>query len=160
MKQIFKRTEILIDFEDISYNTIISKQKVVSWIKKVLKELKQKGVSLSLFFCSNDTIMNLNQQYRGIDKPTDVLSFDQLESSNNEFEFAVKNGFLGDIIISVDKALEQSNERKISLQDEIFFLSLHGTLHLLGYDHDEENSGEMAIMENGIYKKLTGVEIE
>ncbi len=149
------KQKILIEFERSVNNTEISKKAAKKWIKGVLKELNLKDKGLSLLFSTSDSIRKLNMEYRGIDKATDVLSFSQLEG-----DFVINEDFLGDIVVSIDKAKEQSEDNRITLEEEVFFLVLHGILHLIGYDHDEENTGDMGIIENSIYKKLLGVTIE
>ena len=79
-------------------------------------------------------------QYRNIDRPTDVLSFALRESDEPEIIFDVDQPeMLGDIVISIDRAKEQAVEYNHSLRREVTFLTVHGILHLLGYDHIEEN---------------------
>lgn len=94
-------------------------------------------VSVSLV--DNGCIAAINREYRGIDCPTDVLSFSMMEDEEvldvNEDGEAI----LGDIVVSLEKALEQSLEYGHTLDREVAFLTLHGVLHLLGYDHMEEN---------------------
>ncbi len=87
-----------------------------------------KDAELSLTFTDNAMMQQLNQQYREIDKPTDVLAFPQ----------DMENNLLGDIIISVEKAGVQAEEKKHSLEYELALLATHGFLHLMGYDHAEE----------------------
>lgn len=84
-------------------------------------------------------IQELNQAYRGIDAPTDVLSFSQLENTGEEpeFENLCEEKLLGDIVISVEFAEKQSAELGHSLEREIAFLTVHGLLHLLGFDHKD-----------------------
>nr|WP_207952296.1 rRNA maturation RNase YbeY [Paenibacillus turpanensis] len=103
---------------------------------------------VSLTFVDNETIHELNRQYRGIDKPTDVLSFAIQEDGEGEIDIMFEEDdnlddmqdLLGDIIISVPKAKEQSEEYGHSLERELGFLFLHGFLHLIGYDHEDEAS--------------------
>lgn len=105
---------------------------------------------VALTFVNNETIHELNKEYRGIDRPTDVLSFAMNESVDEEPEilYELEEGqslndipdVLGDIIISVERAKEQSEEYGHSLEREIGFLFVHGFLHLLGYDHQDEAS--------------------
>ena len=87
----------------------------------------------------------MNLEHRGIDKATDVLSFPLIEYVNGEPE--IQPGdidpdsgriFLGDIIISVEKAFEQAQNYGHSMERELSFLAVHGILHLLGYDHETE----------------------
>lgn len=87
-----------------------------------------KEAELSLTFTDNAMMQQLNQQYREVDKPTDVLAFPQ----------DMENNLLGDIIISVDYAGVQAKEKGHSLEFELAFLATHGFLHLMGYDHAEE----------------------
>jgi len=85
---------------------------------------------ISVFLTNNATIKELNRKFRNINKVTDVLSFPN-EMLPNEDE----NCCLGDIIISVEKALGQADEYGHSIEREIAFLTAHSVLHLLGYDH-------------------------
>lgn len=105
---------------------------------------------VALTFVDNARIHELNLEYRGIDRPTDVLSFAMNESGEDELDiiYEVQEGesledvpdVLGDIIISVTRAQEQAQEYGHSLERELGFLFVHGFLHLLGYDHQDEAS--------------------
>lgn len=93
---------------------------------------------ISVTFMSDEEIQSINAQYRGIDKPTDVISFALEEQSADEIEIQVTDDMptvLGDIIISVETAKRQAGDYGHSFKREIGFLALHGFLHLLGYDH-------------------------
>lgn len=99
---------------------------------------------VSISFVSNEEIMDLNREYRGIDAVTDVLSFPMLEFEENndeleddEEEYIEEELPLGDIVISVERADEQAKEYGHSLKRELAFLLVHGMLHLLGYDHEK-----------------------
>jgi probable rRNA maturation factor len=97
---------------------------------------------LSLRLTTDTEIQALNSQFRHLDKPTDVLSFAAMEVDFPEIEvdggdFAV---YLGDIIISVDTAVRQAAENGYSLRRELAWLASHGLLHLLGWDHTDEES--------------------
>ena len=91
---------------------------------------------ISVVFVDNETIKELNREHRNIDKETDVLSFPLGE--NGEYDENLDTGakVLGDIVISVEKAVEQADTYNHSLQREIGFLTVHSMLHLLGYDHE------------------------
>lgn len=93
------------------------------------------SAEISVSFVDNEQIHSLNKEHRNIDKPTDVLSFPLGE--NGEYDLNPDTGakMLGDIVISVEKAVEQANEYGHPLQREIGFLTVHSMLHLLGYDH-------------------------
>ncbi|MGC6587433.1 rRNA maturation RNase YbeY [Paenibacillus sp. Dod16] len=105
---------------------------------------------VDLTFVDDKQIHELNREYRGIDRPTDVLSFAMNELTNDELEiiYELEEGeelesvpdVLGDIIISVPRAKLQSEEYGHSLERELGFLFVHGFLHLLGYDHQDEAS--------------------
>lgn len=91
---------------------------------------------VSVSFVNNEQIRQLNEEYRGKDAPTDVLSFPLGE--NGVYDKNMETGMLqlGDIVISVEKAVEQARIYGHSLQREIGFLTVHSMLHLLGYDHE------------------------
>ena len=100
-------------------------------------ELEQfKGsVEISVRFVDNEMIRELNREYRNIDRETDVLSFPLGEDGVYDVNPATGAYLLGDIVISVPKAMEQAEEFGHSLEREIGFLTVHSMLHLLGYDH-------------------------
>ena len=99
-------------------------------------------------FTDNDGIRELNREHRDIDRETDVLSFPMLSDVNDisEFDINPENGlvYLGDIVISLEKAKEQSEEYGHTFQREIAYLTVHSMMHLFGYDHMED--GEKAVM--------------
>ena len=105
----------------------------------VLLYLDLFDAELSILLCDDATIHPLNRDYRGKDKPTDVLSFSQREG---EFAF-VDDNVLGDVIISLDTTIRQAMERKHTVQTELRVLLVHGILHLLGYDHIEDEEAEI-----------------
>ena len=107
--------------------------------RAVLGYLDLQQAELSILLCDDDTIHPLNRDYRGKDKPTDVLSFAQREG---EFAFLDDN-VLGDVIISMDTTLRQATERQHSVETELRVLLVHGILHLLGYDHIEDDEAEV-----------------
>lgn len=89
---------------------------------------------VSVLITDDTEIQNLNKIYRGIDKPTDVLSFPlDTEPINGGYKAPV---MLGDIVISAERAVFQANEYQHSLNRELAFLTVHAALHLLGYDHE------------------------
>ncbi len=112
-------------------------------------------VSAAVNFVTNDEIRKLNKKFRKIDKETDVLSF-VAEEDYSEPEEEI---YLGDIIISFEKAIEQANSMGHTLKRELGFLVAHSTLHLLGYDHMTEteeqimiNKQEEALKKIGLYR--------
>lgn len=111
---------------------------------------------------NNERIHQLNRDYRGVDRPTDVLSFamneageDEMDIYIDESEFDDYPNMLGDIIISLPKAQEQAEEYGHSLERELGFLAVHGFLHLLGYDHGtEEEEKEMFSRQDEVLAKI------
>lgn len=100
----------------------------------LVSEGRRLDQELSLVFSDDAFIHQLNRDYRGKDKPTDVLSFEQ----------DPEEGLLGDLVISIPTSLRQARERGHSLALEVEWLFLHGSLHLLGYDDEtDEQAAEM-----------------
>jgi probable rRNA maturation factor len=103
----------------------------------------------------NSTIAALNKEYRGVDAATDVLSFPMMEGE--EFLDLNEDGeaIMGDIVISMEKVIEQAGEYGHSTLREFAFLLVHGTLHLLGYTHKERaDTQRMRVMEEEILESL------
>lgn len=113
--------------------------------------LQEEGITeeteVSLTFMDDASIQEVNREYRGKNQPTDVISFALEELGEGEIAIVSNSPMprvLGDIIISVDTAIEQAKEYDHPLKREMGFLALHGLLHLLGYDHmTEEEEQEM-----------------
>lgn len=110
----------------------------------------------SLTFVDTATIQQLNADYRGFDKPTDVLSFSQLEGELVPMpEGEELPEVLGDVVIAVPVAERQANERGHSLEAELALLITHGLLHLLGEDHDTpERKAAMWARQGAVLEKL------
>ena len=110
---------------------------------------------ISLSLVDNKEIHELNKMYRGIDRATDVLSFPMLDEEF-DFDIELEEKSLGDIVISLERAFEQSIDYNHSFEREVCFLVCHSMFHLLGYDHDtEENTKEMREKEEYILNKLS-----
>lgn len=117
-------------------------------IEKRLTDLLQTAAQIEaveegevcLTFVDNAEIQELNQTYRGKNQPTDVLSFPMYEADEEEIEVADEEEplLLGDIVISIPRAKEQAVAYGHSFERELGFLTVHGFLHLLGYDHGTE----------------------
>ena len=95
------------------------------------------NAEISVVFIDNDQIQELNREYRGKDMPTDVLSFPMGENGEYEINHDTDAVILGDVAISMEKAVEQAYKYDHSLEREIGFLTAHSVLHLLGYDHEQ-----------------------
>ncbi|MFJ7937053.1 rRNA maturation RNase YbeY [Peribacillus sp. NPDC096622] len=104
------------------------------------KENIEKDTELSVTFVDNDRIQEINKEYRHKDSATDVISFALEEMGEDEVEIvgAEMPRMLGDIIISIERTKEQAEEYGHSFERELGFLALHGFLHLLGFDHMNE----------------------
>ena len=127
-----------------------------SLVSKTFNHLKLKfNPIISVSLVDNEFIHKMNRDYRGIDRPTDVISFAFLDNEDREALYKSKEPVcLGDIYISVDKAKEQAKEYGHSLKRELSFLFVHGLLHLLGYDHmTEEDEKVMFRLQDEILPK-------
>ncbi len=101
-------------------------------IKRVLKHEKVKNAYFSIIFVDLKEIERINKEYRGIDRATDVISF-ALEDNPDKINSDIR--ILGDIYICIPKMIEQAHTYGHSIKRELSFLTVHGMLHLLGYDH-------------------------
>lgn len=124
-------------------------------IKYTLKSENAIDAELDVIIVDNEYIHKINKEYRGVDRPTDVISF----ALEDEPDIKLDHRILGDIYISIDKAREQANEYGHSLKRELCFLTVHGVLHLLGYDHMKSKKDE-EVMFGKQDKILNDLEIE
>lgn len=149
---------------EINYNNIEKMDKEEVMLKKVVQAVLDEekivhDLYINITLTNNEEIHIINKQYRNVDRPTDVLSFPmyerdeipELRRKNNMFAEEI----LGDIIISIPKVKEQSEEYGHSFERELAYLTTHGMLHLLGYDHmiDEEKE-QMRAKEEKILERL------
>ena len=120
-------------------------------IAAVLKvENLDENVEVSVSFVGDEEIRDLNRDYRGVDKSTDVLSFPM------DDEFIIDNRILGDVIINTRRVMEQAEELGHSEERELSYLTVHSILHLLGYDHmEDEDKKEMREREKLAMKELS-----
>ena len=104
-------------------------------IRSIFKYEKSK-MFFNIIFVTSDKIQQINNDYRGINRVTDVITFALME---NQAEIFMEAEFeLGDVFICIDRAIEQANEYGHSIEREMGFLAVHGYLHLTGYDHMTE----------------------
>ncbi len=132
--EVFNETKEKLDLEE--------EKKIIEY---ALKYKKLNNVEFNVIFVDKKTIRQINKQYRNIDRETDVISF-ALEDGdiNVSFDFG---RLLGDIYICVDKMKEQAKEYGHSEKREMAFLTVHGLLHLLGYDHMTKEEEEIMFKE-------------
>ena len=151
------KVEILLSYEDETIKTNIEIENI---IKKVLNKAGalyglEEDTEVSVLLVSDTYIQGLNKKYRDKDCSTDVLSFALNEGDEPDIIDGPEQTLLGDIIISLDTAERQAEEYGHSLEREIAFLTVHGILHLLGYDHmEEEERVEMRQEEEYILEQL------
>ncbi|MDR1835934.1 MAG: rRNA maturation RNase YbeY [Fusobacteriaceae bacterium] len=129
-------TSDVIGFEDPARET-----KIREYVDFVLKReySAEKPVYISLFLTTDAHIREINRDYRNLDQPTDVISFAYHESGDYDIG---PYDTLGDIVISLDRVAEQAKTYGHREEREFFYVLTHGILHLLGYDHLEENQRE------------------
>jgi probable rRNA maturation factor len=139
----------MLDNRQSCYETTEIEKLLSTVYKRVLEDMNMDdNYEASVILTDNGEIRELNREHRGIDSPTDVLSFpmrnyDDLGNSCEEdiedMDMDTGEIVLGDIVISLERADEQSKDYGHSFEREISFLMVHGMLHLLGYDHIEED---------------------
>lgn len=137
------------------------KEEVAPEIEKVINDVCVRvleseecefDAEISVTFTDNEQIRVINNEQRGIDRATDVLSFPMLEfdedgNADADYETDGEYVILGDIVISLERAREQSNEYGHSFIREVAFLTAHSMLHLLGYDHVNSEEEERIMCE-------------
>lgn len=147
MRNSLKRKIIMSNSISVSFNDeppgSIDPVRVENFISEVLNELNLKNWDISLLFCDDAFIQNLNKQYRDIDSPTDVLSFEQ---GDEYFDDAGETRFMaGDIVISLDSLRFNAEKFNVEINEELKRLIVHGILHLNGMDHSD-NSPEQEML--------------
>ena len=123
---------------------------LISTAETILRHAGQQTGELSVLLINDRAMRVLNEQYRGKDRPTDVLSFPQPSLPGNV------ERLIGDVVISLQTATRQAKERKSTIHAEVVRLLLHGILHLLGYDHElgAKEARRMGAKERVIRRRL------
>ena len=125
------------------------------YVKYVCKKLELDKCEFNIIIVDNDRIHEINREYRDVDRETDVISFAMEDNMDIKYE---DFRLLGDIYISIDKCYSQAEEYGHSRVREICFLATHGILHLLGYDHmNEDDEEKMFSLQNEL---LDGFDIK
>lgn len=122
--------------------------------------IDDEGAEVSVSFVTPEEIQSLNREYRGVDSVTDVLSFPQFDSVDDLIDMQEETGVaeLGDVVICMERALSQAEEFGHPLEREVIYLFVHSILHLLGYDHmEEEDKKVMRAREEEVMTEL-GIE--
>lgn len=155
------QSKLMIYFENeqdkytISYKLKMLMRRVIE--ATLMEESFDNACEVSFTFTDNEKIHVLNRDYRGVDRPTDVLSFPMTDYENSTGEPLADEPVrsLGDIILSLEKAGEQAEEFGHSFEREVTFLCVHSMLHLLGYDHESEaDEEEMCALQRVIMERL------
>lgn len=131
----------MIDVTNVSSNTTFDTEVVHKAVLATVKTHNLENYEISVLLTDDSRMTELNREYRGIDASTDVLAFAMQEGENSNL---MNPHLLGDIVISLETASRQAIDRAHSLEEEVVFLTVHGVLHLLGYDHQTEK--ESAVM--------------
>lgn len=143
--------DITYDISDVQ--EFMDEEKINEFVDIILEHEKLENTEntyVSFLITTNDVIQNINSEYRGKDTPTDVISF-----AYNETENIGPFDILGDIIISAEKVTEQAKEYGHSTEREFYYVLCHGMLHLLGYDHiDDEDKKVMREKEEELLKEI------
>lgn len=119
--------------------------------------IDEEGAEVSVSFVTPEEIQELNRDYRNVDRVTDVLSFPQYDSVDDMIEMQEETGVaeLGDVVICMERAKEQAEDFGHPLEREVIYLFVHSILHLLGYDHmEEEDKREMRAREDEVMTEL------
>ncbi len=147
--------EILINNQQAEQD-LAGLEKLIAAAFQIAAELEglEDKLEISVSFVDDQTMKNLNKQYRGIEQSTDVLSFPQ--GGENGFDYPPElPRMLGDVVICLSRAREQAQEYGHGLEREVLYLAVHGLFHLLGYDH--QTAVERQIMrgrEEAVLRKL------
>ena len=124
---------------------------LVARARDVLGAVGQGRAELSLSLVDDSEMRAINQRYRGIDRPTDVLSFSLYEGEAAEYRGAL----LGDVVIGIETAARQAAARHRALDEEVARLLVHGVLHLLGHDHERDDEARtMRSEERRVWKRV------
>ncbi len=130
-------------FEEVDEFSLSENKNI--WIEKTIQSEKNKAGEISFIFCSDNYLLNINKEFLNHDYFTDVITFD----------YVVEDEISGDIFISVDRIKENAAEFKVSFEDELNRIMIHGVLHLLGYkDKVVEDKQMMTDKENEYLSKL------
>ena len=113
----------------------IDHEKLKGQIRNILIGLECDEKEISILLADDKKMRELNNQYRGQDRSTDVLAFPQNDGGREK----PITHFLGDVVVSIVTARWQSTQHKLSLEEELIVLLIHGILHLLGYDHERSD---------------------
>jgi probable rRNA maturation factor len=133
----------MIHIENRQKNQKIALETLEKVAQRILNDSGCPDAELSVVIVDDEEIQQINRDYLQRDKPTNVISFAMQEGE----DVGLHPGLLGDVIISADTAARDAFEADLSFESELYFLLLHGILHLLGYDHERGTEEEAQRME-------------
>ncbi len=129
----------------------VDRRRLRSRALRLLRELAHPRSELSVALVDDERMAQLNQGFRGVEGPTDVLSFSLLEGE----DAGHRGALLGDVVIGIETAARQARRRRRSLDEEVARLLIHGTLHLLGWDHQRDDEARaMRAEERRLWRAL------
>ncbi|WP_407428691.1 rRNA maturation RNase YbeY [Treponema sp.] len=149
--------------EDLALPSWFDEAKIEGYVQAVLNKLNLDGEEISILFCNDSYIQELNKNYRDIDSATDILSFENGEKYTDE-----EGDWLqaGDIAVSLDTLPKNAEYFKVSENEELKRLLIHGVLHLNGYDHGEEHiesgvtpTDEMLVLQEKTLKEFEEINL-
>lgn len=136
---------VIFEAEGVEIPSILDEQKIIEWIDKVATSHNKEVGDLTYIFCSDEKILEINNQYLQHDYYTDIITFDYSED----------NIISGDIFISLDTVKSNSEQFKTEYKEELHRVIIHGILHLSGFsDHTEEEEKQMRNLENQALKLI------
>lgn len=136
---------VIFETEGVEIPSILDEQKIIEWIDKVATSHNKEVGDLTYIFCSDEKILEINNQYLQHDYYTDIITFDYSED----------NIISGDIFISLDTVKSNSEQFKTEYKEELHRVIIHGILHLSGFsDHTEEEEKQMRNLENQALKLI------
>ena len=159
-----KKARVMIYFQNSQESFAITYKLKMLLRRAVLATLSYEGfendAEISLTFTDDEGIRAINRDFRGLDKPTDVLSFPLTDYEQTELPIDEPVANLGDVVLSLERARAQAEEFGHSFERETAFLTVHSMLHLLGYDHEtsEEDELDMRRRQRDILESM-GLEI-
>lgn len=150
--------EVDIEIEE-GYELPLGEDEIVFICEHVLRDQEvERDCYVSLTVTSNDEIQRLNSEWRGIDRPTDVISL-ECDRPDDPDLFEGEPAELGDIVLAPDFIQENAKRLGVAYEDELRLLIVHGMLHLLGYDHIEEDEArEMEALEDRLVAEVKGTD--
>ncbi|BAJ63461.1 MULTISPECIES: rRNA maturation RNase YbeY [Anaerolinea] len=142
-------------FVDEAYEALVRKEPLIRAAEETLRVENHSDSDVTISIQNDEALKSLNAQFMGTEAPTDVLSF-----TMDFFDPETERQYLGDILISYERAEEQAQTAGHSTENELILLIVHGILHLVGYDHGtEEEKSKMWKTQSEILKQL-GCEIK